>query len=72
MRGQGATEDRFRFDARNMFFTVSVVRCWNRLPRKVINVLSLNVQDQVEQGFEQPGLVKDVPACNSRLELEDL
>jgi len=31
-----------------------------------------NIQDQVGQGSEQPGLVEDVPACSRRVGLDDL
>jgi len=46
-----------------------VVRCWNRLPREVVDATSVTggVQVQVGWGSGQPGLVLNVevgtPAC---------
>ena len=42
---------------------MKVMKHWNRLPREVVDVPSIEVfKGQVGQGSEQPDLLKDVPA----------
>ena len=70
-RGNGFNlkEGRFRLDARGKFFTMRVVRSWNRLPRGAVDALSMpgGVQGQVGWGPGQPGPGFSVeaggPAC---------
>ena len=53
-------ERKFRLDIKEKFFTQRIVRCWNRLPRQVVDAPSL----EVFRDPGQPDLVGGSPVCS--------
>jgi len=41
--GSKLHQEKFRLENKKLFFTERVVKCWNRLPRDVINAPNLSV-----------------------------
>jgi len=48
------------------------VKHWNELSREVVEPLPGNIQGQIGQGSEQPGLVEDIPVHCRGAGLHDL
>jgi len=74
-RGNGSTlkEVRFRLDIRKHFFTVRVVKQWNRLTRKVMDsLIPRDIQGQAGLGSECPDLAVGVPIYCKGVGLDDL
>jgi len=66
-RGNGFTlqEGRFRWDVRKKFFTMIVVRPWNRLPREVVDGPSLAMfKVRLDGALSNLALAEGVPVCS--------
>ena len=50
--------------SREVFFTERVVRCWNWVPREVVDAPSLEMFEAVRWGHAQPYLAPDLVAGN--------
>ncbi|PKU44430.1 hypothetical protein llap_5262 [Limosa lapponica baueri] len=67
------TENRFRLDILKKFFTVRVVRHWNRLPKKVLHAPSLEMSKTRLNGSLRSLVQWEVSLpMAGRLELHDL
>ena len=75
VRGNGfkLEEGRFRLDIRKTFFTVRVVRHWNRLPSEVVNALSVEAFEARLDGALSNLVWREVSLpVAGELELDDL
>jgi len=66
-------EGRFRLDIKKKSSTVRVVRHWNRLLRRVVDVPSLEtVKVRLDQVHEQPDVAVHFPVCCRGVGPDDL
>lgn len=67
-QGLALKEGTFKLNIRKKFFSVKVVRHWDKLPRKVVDASLLEAfKGQFGWGFERLGLVKSAPVNGMKI-----
>lgn len=74
MRGAGFTleEGRTGLNISQKLLPVRALRTWHRLPREVVMTHPWKYSSPHLRGFEELGLVENVPPNGKRLEIDDL